>query len=92
LNGEVIENRIQQHSQAPGQGYNVVTDEVGDMIEMGVIDPTKVAVNVIRNAASVAGILLTLEAIVVDDEPEAPGESPRMPAMPSQMGGMPGMM
>lgn len=48
-------------------GFNARSEEYGDMIEMGVIDPTKVTRTAIENAASVAGILLTTEAVIVDD-------------------------
>ena len=67
-------------------GYNAATDEYGDMIEMGIVDPTKVTRYALQNAASVTGLLLTTEAMVTeapqDDVPPAP--------MPD-MGGMGGM-
>jgi chaperonin GroEL len=69
-------------------GYNAATDEFGDMIQMGILDPTKVVRYALQNAASVSGLLLTTEAMVA----EAPKEdSPGMPDM-SGMGGMGGMM
>ncbi|MGH8165983.1 MAG: chaperonin GroEL, partial [Woeseiaceae bacterium] len=69
-------------------GYNAATGEYGDMIEMGILDPTKVTRYALQNAASVSGLLLTTEAMVA----EAPkDESPSMPDM-SGMGGMGGMM
>jgi chaperonin GroEL len=69
-------------------GYNAATGEYGDMVEMGIIDPTKVTRYALQNAASVSGLLLTTEAMVA----EAPkDESPAMPDM-SGMGGMGGMM
>ncbi|HWM27857.1 MAG TPA: chaperonin GroEL [Woeseiaceae bacterium] len=65
-------------------GYNAATGEYGDMIEMGILDPTKVTRYALQNAASVSGLLLTTEAMVA----EAPkNESPSMPDM-SGMGGM----
>ena len=71
-------------------GYNAATDEYGDMIEMGIVDPTKVTRYALQNAASVTGLLLTTEALVTeapqDDVPPAP-----MPDM-GGMGGMGGMM
>ena len=71
-------------------GYNAATDEYGDMVEMGIIDPTKVTRYALQNAASVTGLLLTTEAMVAeapqDDVPAAP-----MPDM-GGMGGMGGMM
>ena len=71
-------------------GYNAATDEYGDMIEMGIVDPTKVTRYALQNAASVTGLLLTTEAMVTEapqgDVPPAP-----MPDM-GGMGGMGGMM
>ena len=70
-------------------GYNAATGEYGDMLEFGIIDPTKVTRSALQNAASVAGLLLTTEAMVTElpkDEPAAP-----MPDM-GGMGGMGGMM
>jgi chaperonin GroEL len=69
-------------------GYNAATSEYGDMIEMGIVDPTKVARFALQNASSVAGLLLTTEAMVA----EAPKEGgPGQPDM-GGMGGMGGMM
>ncbi len=69
-------------------GYNAQTNEYGDMIEMGILDPTKVVRYALQNATSVSGLLLTTEAMVA----EAPKEdSPGMPDM-GGMGGMGGMM
>jgi len=70
-------------------GYNAATDEYGDMIEMGILDPTKVVRYALQNASSISGLLLTTEAMVAD----APKED-AMPAMPDMggMGGMGGMM
>ena len=65
-------------------GYNAATDEYGDMIEMGILDPTKVVRYALQNASSVSGLLLTTEAMVA----EAPKkDGPGMPDM-SGMGGM----
>ncbi len=70
-------------------GYNAATDEYGDMIEMGILDPTKVVRYALQNAASISGLLLTTEAMVA----EAPKDeaAPGMPDM-GGMGGMGGMM
>ena len=68
-------------------GYNAATGEFGDMIQMGILDPTKVTRYALQNAASVSGLLLTTEAMVA----EAPKEESSQPAMPD-MGGMGGMM
>ena len=67
-------------------GFNAATDEYGDLVEMGIIDPTKVTRLALQNASSVAGLLLTTEAMVA----ELPKDDPP-PAAPD-MGGMGGMM
>ena len=73
-------------------GYNATTGEFGDMIEMGILDPTKVVRYALQNAASVAGLLLTTEVMVADlpkkDEPMPMGGGGDM----GGMGGMGGMM
>jgi len=71
-------------------GYNAATSEYGDMIEAGILDPTKVTRFALQNAASVSGLLLTTEAMVAD----APQDDAAAPAMPDMggMGGMGGMM
>ena len=51
-------------------GYNAATEEYGDLIEMGVVDPTKVVRTALENAASIAGLLLTTEALVTEEEEE----------------------
>ena len=69
-------------------GYNAQTGEYGDMVSMGIIDPVKVVRHALQDAASVASLLITTEAMVA----EAPkGDAPAAPAMPD-MGGMGGMM
>ncbi|MBL4637736.1 MAG: chaperonin GroEL [Proteobacteria bacterium] len=70
-------------------GYNAATSEYGDMIEMGILDPTKVTRTALQNAGSVAGLMLTTEAMIA----EAPqdGGAAAMPDM-GGMGGMGGMM
>jgi chaperonin GroEL len=69
-------------------GYNARTDVYENLIEAGVIDPTKVARVALENAASVAGMLLTTECILADEPEEAPAGG----GMPGGMGGMGGMM
>jgi chaperonin GroEL len=67
-------------------GFNAANDTYGDMIEMGILDPTKVTRTALQNAASVASLMLTTEAMVA----EAPkDEAPAMPG--GGMGGMGGM-
>ena len=81
------------NSVAAGEGnygYNAATGEYGDMIDMGILDPTKVTRTALQNAGSVAGLMLTTEAMVAD----APQDASAAPAMPDMggMGGMGGMM
>jgi len=69
-------------------GYNAATDTYGDLVKDGVIDPAKVTRTALQNAASIAGLLLTTEALVAD----IPEETPAPPAGPPHGGGMGGMM
>ena len=57
-------------------GYNAATEEYGDMLEMGVIDPTKVTRTALQNAASVAGLMLTTECMIAEEMSDEPGMSP----------------
>ncbi|MFN4273253.1 MAG: chaperonin GroEL [Aliihoeflea sp.] len=68
-------------------GYNAQTGEYGDMIAMGIVDPVKVVRTALQDAASVAGLLVTTEAMIA----EAPKKESAAPAMPGGMGGMGGM-
>jgi len=70
-------------------GFNAATDEYGDMVAMGILDPTKVTRTALQNAASVAGLMITTEAMVAEAPKDEPaGGAPDM----SGMGGMGGMM
>ena len=71
-------------------GYNAATGVYGDMIEMGILDPTKVTRSALQNAASIAGLMITTQAMVAElPKDDAPG----MPAPDmGGMGGMGGMM
>jgi chaperonin GroEL len=71
-------------------GYNAATDEYEDLIKAGIIDPTKVVRSALQNAASVAGLMLTTEAIIAD-KPKDEKDAPAHPGM-GGMGGMGGMM
>ena len=73
-----------------GNGYNVATGKYEDLIAAGVVDPAKVTRTALQNAGSVAGLLLTTEAMITD-EPEESSGAPAMPDM-GGMGGMGGMM
>ena len=69
--GVIVENVLSKHSQ--NYGYDALTGTYGDMIQKGILDPTKVTRSALQNAASVAGTLLTTESIVCDiPEPPAP--------------------
>ena len=68
-------------------GYNAASGEYGDMVEMGVLDPTKVTRTALQNAASVASLMLTTDCAVC----EAPKDESAAPAMPGGMGDMGGM-
>ena len=70
-------------------GYNAATSEYGDMVEMGILDPTKVTRSALQAAASIAGLLLTTE-VAIADKPKAEGAGGGMPDM-GGMGGMGGM-
>ena len=71
-------------------GYNAGTGEYGDMLEMGILDPTKVTRTALQNASSIASMIITTEAMVTD----IPQDAAAAPAMPDMggMGGMGGMM
>ncbi|HAB14515.1 MAG TPA: chaperonin GroEL, partial [Planctomycetaceae bacterium] len=67
--GAVVASRILKSKQV-NYGYDALNDKYGDMIEFGVIDPTKVVRSALQNAASVAGLLLTTDSIVVEEPAE----------------------
>jgi chaperonin GroEL len=77
-------------SRKGNYGYNAATGEYGDMVEFGIIDPTKVTRLALQNAASVAGLMLTTEAAIAE-KPKDNDSAPSMPDM-GGMGGMGGMM
>ena len=80
----VLENVIKETGNI---GYNAATDEYGDMIKMGILDPAKVTRSALQAAASIAGLLVTTEAMVAEIPVEAPPPGP-----PPGMGDMGGMM
>jgi chaperonin GroEL len=80
--GKILENKSATY------GYNAQSGEYGDMIAMGIVDPVKVVRSALQDAASVAGLLVTTEAMIA----EAPKKDSPAPAMPGGgMGGMGGM-
>ncbi len=84
----VVENVRQKQAAAKNNkiGYNVLTEEYIDMVEGGVIDPAKVTRGALENAASIAAMILTTEALITD----IPEKEPQMPAGGPGMGGMGG--
>lgn len=86
LEGSVIVERL-KHAEV-GTGFNAATGAWVNMIEAGIVDPTKVTRSALQNAASVAAMFLTTEAVVADKPEE---NAPAMPDM-GGMGGMGGMM
>ena len=72
-------------------GFNAATGEYGDMIELGILDPAKVTRTALQAAGSVAGLMITTEAMVSELPEETPAAAPAMPDM-GGMGGMGGMM
>ena len=81
-------------SKSSNEGYNAATGEFGDMIAMGILDPTKVTRSALQNAASVAGLMITTEAMVAElpaDEEDGHSHGGVHPPMGDGMGGMGGM-
>ncbi len=85
----VVENVRQKQAKDKNKqvGYDVLTEEYGDMVECGVIDPAKVTRGALENAASIAAMILTTEALITD----IPEEESKMPPGGAGMGGMGGM-
>jgi chaperonin GroEL len=88
VDGSVVVGKIVESSDA-NFGFNAQTEEYGDMFKFGVIDPAKVVRTALQDAASVAGLLITTEAMVAE-KPEPKGQAGG--GMPGGMGGMDGMM
>ncbi|MDY6951588.1 MAG: chaperonin GroEL [Thermodesulfobacteriota bacterium] len=84
--GSVVVDQVKKDKDA--MGFNAETEKYEDLMKAGVIDPTKVVRHALQNAASVAGLMLTTEAMVA----EKPEEKKDMPAMPPGAGGMGGGM
>lgn len=92
VDGAVVAGKVRE-SKDTSFGFNAQTEEYGDMFKYGVIDPAKVTRTAMEDASSVAGLLITTEAMVAD-KPEKPGAGGGAPGMPDMggMGGMGGMM
>lgn len=84
LEGSVIVENLKRENKV-GYGFNALTQEYGDMITQGIVDPTKVSRSALQNAASIAAMILTTESLVADKK-----EPVAAPAMPAD-GGMGGM-
>ncbi|MFN2135172.1 MAG: chaperonin GroEL [Candidatus Promineifilaceae bacterium] len=87
MNGDVIIQNVRRAQEEEGDtniGYNVLSDEYVNMLKAGIIDPAKVTRGALENAASIAAMILTTEALVTD----IPQEEPAMPAGAPDMGGM----
>ena len=86
LEGSVIIDKIRR-SKKVGYGFDAATETYGDMISMGIVDPTKVTRSALQNAASVAAMVLTTESLVAD-KPEKNAMDPAAAAAQGGMGGM----
>jgi chaperonin GroEL len=89
VDGAVVAGKVRESDDATF-GFNAQTEEYGDMFKFGVIDPAKVVRTALEDAASIAGLLITTEAMVAD-KPSKEGAGGGMPDM-GGMGGMGGMM
>ena len=86
VEGAVVLNNVLKLKN--GEGYNAATGEYGDMIKMGIIDPAKVTRSALQNAASIAALILTTEAIVADQPEEKSASGGGMPPMGGNPYGM----
>jgi chaperonin GroEL len=86
VEGSIVVNKILEN-KSETFGFDAQTEEYGDMLEKGIVDPAKVVRAALQDAASIAGLLVTTEAMVG----EMPKEQSAMPAMPPGGGGMGGM-
>ena len=85
--GSVVLDKVE--SLKGNDGYNAATGDYGDMIKAGILDPAKVTRSALQAAASVAGLMLTTEAMVADlPQDEAPAPGGGMPGGMPDMGGM----
>jgi len=87
--GAVVQDKVA--ALKGNEGYNAATGEYGDMLEMGILDPAKVTRTALQAAASVAGLMITTEAMVADAPDDSAGGGMPGGGMPD-MGGMGGMM
>jgi chaperonin GroEL len=86
VEGSIVVNKITEN-KSETYGFDAQTEDYVDMLDKGIVDPAKVVRAALQDAASVAGLLVTTEAMIA----ELPKEQPAMPAMPGGGGGMGGM-
>jgi chaperonin GroEL len=88
VEGSIVVEKV-RNSEERNYGYNARTDVYENMVDAGVIDPTKVTRTALQNAASIAGLMLTTESVVVEKpEPKGAGAMPGGGGMPGGMDGM----
>ena len=90
IEGSIVVDKVK--GQKGANGFNAATEEYTDLVKDGVIDPTKVVRTALQNAASVASLLLTTEAMIAEKPEEKGAGGGGMPDMGGMGGGMPGMM
>ena len=87
VDGAVVAGKLLE-GKGGAHGFDAQTETYKDLVKAGIVDPTKVVRTALQDAASIAGLLITTEAMVA----EKPEDKPAAPAMPPDMGGMGGMM
>jgi len=87
VDGAVVTGKLLE-GKGGSHGFDAQSETYTDLVKAGIVDPTKVVRTALQDAASIAGLLITTEAMVA----EAPDNTPAAPAMPPDMGGMGGMM
>ena len=90
VDGAVVAGKVRE-SKDTNWGYDAQANKYTNLVSAGIIDPTKVVRTSLQNAASVAGLLITTEAMVAETPEDKPAGAPAMPDM-GGMGGMGGMM
>ena len=91
LDGSIIFQKVIENTENPNFGYDALNSKYTDMVQAGIIVPTKVERTALQNASSIAGLMLTTSCVVAEipeDKPKMPAGGPGM----GGMGGMPGMM
>lgn len=89
--GAVIAGKVLE-ADSDTYGFNAATDEYVDMIEAGIVDPTKVVRTALQDAASVSSLMITTEVMITDDEEDTASATAAAASAMGGMGGMPGMM